>query len=118
MKPEFTFGMQRMIKSQYLVQATAVVSHATAVKLHSRIAAKNLAADLTHAETASQVRSRAIAEVESRTNVRRCVSPAVIPFVPTRVRIKGVRFSVNRHVIQPDRSRVVSAFHHVENSEA
>src|SRR6266550_60390 len=29
-----------------------------------------------------------------------------------------MRFSVNRHVIQPDLSRVVSAFHDIENTEA
>src|SRR5882762_5319153 len=29
-----------------------------------------------------------------------------------------MRFSVNRHVIQPDLSRVVSALYHIENTEA
>src|SRR3989442_14883428 len=28
-----------------------------------------------------------------------------------------MRFSVNRHVIQPELSRVVSALHHIENTE-
>jgi hypothetical protein len=108
----------RLIERQGLVEPIAVIGHATAVKLLARIAAKRVAADLTPALSAGRIRSRAVAEIESWTNVGADVGSAVIPLVPTRVRIEWVRFSVNRHVIQPELSRVVSALHDIENAEA
>src|SRR5258705_12932468 len=81
--------MQRLIERQCLVERTAIIRHAAAVKLHARIAAKRLAADLTRALSARKVRSRAVAEIESRTNVAAGVGIAVIPFVPPGAESNG-----------------------------
>ena len=84
-KRNFALGMQRLIERQRLVEPIAIVGHATAVELHARIAAKRVAADLTPALSAGKVRARAVAEIESRTNVGADVGIAVIQLVPTRV---------------------------------
>src|SRR5687768_152768 len=110
--------MQRLIEGQGFVEPGAIVSHAASVEFLARIAPKRVAADLTPALSAGKVRSRTIAEIESRTNVGAGVGPAVIPLVPTRVGIEWVRFTVNRHVIQPELARVISALHDIENPEA
>src|SRR6266542_573084 len=84
-KSNLTLSMQRLIERQCLIEPSAIVSHAPSVKLHARIATKRVAADLTPALSAGKVRSWAVAEIESRTNVRARVGSAVIPLVPTRV---------------------------------
>src|SRR5262245_29878124 len=84
-KPNFTLGMQWLIERQCFIEPRAIIGHAPSVKLQARIPAKRVAADLAPALSAGKVRSGAVAEIESRTNIGAGVSPAIIPLVPTRV---------------------------------
>src|SRR2546426_3763607 len=59
--------MQRLIERQCVIEPTAIIGHARSVKLLARIAAKRVAADFSPAMSAGKVRSRAVAEIESRT---------------------------------------------------
>ncbi len=88
-KSNFTLRMQRVIERQGVSDPGAIVGHARSVKLQPRIAAKRVAADLTAALSAGKVRSGAVDEVESRTNVGAGVSSNVIPLVQPGFEVNG-----------------------------
>src|SRR5688572_9051414 len=110
--------MQRIVERQNIFNAAAVERHARAAELGSRVAAKDLAADLAALHAAGMDRAWTVAEIEPRTNIRAAISVAVVHAHPARVAVELMQLPIDGDVVQPDPARIVGAFYDVEYSEA